>query len=178
MLLEDYFLTHILFRWVAYSSPTRGWDVACSSPKNQDHKLPSSVYLRLNLPYPGCLGWSVHNSTFSKVTHSSQRPIESMPLMDVSKVPLFSGSRGGYWLLCPCRRYPGNFTNSLWRKFYLCGGLGKCGVLCPGYVGKMVEMRYRPHEVLSHIASKLRFLGSARHCVWMGYTVAPHLPSI
>ncbi len=33
-------------------------------------------------------------------------------------------------------RYPGNFTNSLWRNFFLCGGLGKFGVSSQGMWAK------------------------------------------
>ena len=33
-------------------------------------------------------------------------------------------------------RYPGRFTNSLWRNFFLCGGLGKFGVSSQGMWAK------------------------------------------
>ena len=39
-------------------------------------------------------------------------------------------------------RYPANFTNSLWRNFLLCVGLGKCGVSSQGMWAKSLNYTY------------------------------------
>ena len=52
-------------------------------------------------------------------------------------------------------RYPGNFTNSLWRNFVLCGGLGKFGVSSQGMCAKSLN-----HDVPGHLRGAVRALGS------------------
>ncbi len=136
MLLEGYFLTHILFRWVAYS-PTRGWECACASPKNKDHNHHHwSVYLPLNLPYPGCLGWSVHNWPFSKSHTFITKTHRINAFNGCFRGATFFGESWWLWLLCPLPKIPRKFHQQFMKEFLSLWGFGKVWRFMPRVCGQ------------------------------------------